>query len=165
MKMHLASPCLQPGNDCSDWRVSKRAPARFGLLMAVITLLVSVMLSSCATTSSAGSSAVPNSSNNPANGSAAGSSSTPGPVQSSVGDHGVILSWNSSISSGVVGYNVYRGYGSGGPYVRLNSSIVPATNYTDSAVQAGQTYYYVVTATNSGNLESDFSQEVAAPIP
>jgi fibronectin type 3 domain-containing protein len=76
-----------------------------------------------------------------------------------------MLNWNSSISSGVVGYNVYRGSGSGGPYMRLNYSMLPATNYTDSAVQAGQTYYYVVTAINSGNVESDFSKEVAAPIP
>lgn len=69
------------------------------------------------------------------------------------------------MSSGVLGYNVYRGTGPGGPYMKVNSSVVPATNYTDSAVEPGQTYYYVVTATSSGNVESAYSNEIAEPIP
>jgi fibronectin type 3 domain-containing protein len=123
----------------------------------VITLLATVILSSCASTSAGLAS-----SNSAANTSGALTS----PAQSSaVGSHEVTLSWNPSISSGVQGYNVYRGTGSGGPYAKLNPSIIAATNYSDSAVQSGQTYYYVVTATDSSNLESVYSNEVAAPIP
>ena len=75
------------------------------------------------------------------------------------------LNWTASVSSGVIGYNVYRGTGSGGPYTRLNSFLIAAANYTDNAVQGGQTYYYVVTAMSSDDLESDYSDEVAAQIP
>jgi fibronectin type 3 domain-containing protein len=75
------------------------------------------------------------------------------------------LSWDASASSGILGYNIYRATGSGGPYTKLNSSVVSATNYTDNAVQSGQTYYYVVTATNTQDLESAYSSEIAAVIP
>jgi fibronectin type 3 domain-containing protein len=65
----------------------------------------------------------------------------------------------------VVGYNVYRGTQSGGPYTKLNSSPVSATTCTDSSVKAGQTYFYVVTAADSSNVESAYSNEVSASIP
>ena len=40
------------------------------------------------------------------------------------------------------------------------SASTPA--YSDSNVQSGHTYFYVVTATNSTNQESGYSNEVAA---
>lgn len=129
----------------------------FGLLIVTITLAASVIFSSCASTSSAGS--------GPSNGSSLiGSNATP--IQASIsGNHDVDLSWGSSSSSGVVGYNVYRGTGPGGPYRKLNGSIIPANTYRDNAVESGQTYYYVVTATGANNSESGYSNEVVAPIP
>lgn len=78
--------------------------------------------------------------------------------------HGVDLSWTASTSM-VAGYNVYRGSTSGGPYTRLNQSLVTGTAYTDGAVGAGQTYFYVVTAVDASNKESGFSNEAAATIP
>jgi Abnormal spindle-like microcephaly-assoc'd, ASPM-SPD-2-Hydin len=78
--------------------------------------------------------------------------------------HSAALSWTASTSA-VIGYNVYRGTESGGPYTKLNSSVIAATNYTDSTVQAGQTYYYVVTAVNSSDIESVYSNQVSAAIP
>jgi Abnormal spindle-like microcephaly-assoc'd, ASPM-SPD-2-Hydin len=78
--------------------------------------------------------------------------------------HSAALSWTASTSA-VIGYNVYRGTASGGPYTKLNSSVISATNYTDSTVQAGQTYYYVVTAVNSSDVESVYSNQVSATIP
>src|SRR5437879_2045587 len=74
------------------------------------------------------------------------------------------LSWNPS-PSGVVSYNVYRGTQSGGSYQKLNSSPVSTTTYTDNSVLAGQTYFYVVTAVDSRNVESVHSNEVSATIP
>jgi beta-galactosidase len=78
--------------------------------------------------------------------------------------HSVDLSWTASTSV-VLGYNVYRSAQSGGPYTKLNSIPAALTNYTDSGVQSGQTYVYVVTAVDSKYLESVFSNEVSAIIP
>jgi len=78
--------------------------------------------------------------------------------------HSVALSWNASTSS-VVGYNVYRGTQSGGPYTKLNSSLEPATAYTDASVSSGTTYYYVATAVDSNNVESSYSNQAVAQIP
>ena len=79
--------------------------------------------------------------------------------------HSVALSWNTSTSSDVVGYNVYRGTVSGGPYTRINSSLTTAPYSTDSTVQGGQTYYYVTTAVDSTGMESTYSNQVQALIP
>jgi hypothetical protein len=79
--------------------------------------------------------------------------------------HSVTLTWAASTSSNITGYNVYRGATSGGPYTKLNSSVLAATTYTDSAVEAGQTYYYVTTAVNSLGVESIDSNQATAVIP
>jgi fibronectin type 3 domain-containing protein len=79
--------------------------------------------------------------------------------------HSVALKWNASTSSGVVGYNVYRSGQSGGPYAKINSSLIPSTTNTDTNVQSGSTYYYVVTAVDSSGRESLFSNQVQAVIP
>jgi hypothetical protein len=80
--------------------------------------------------------------------------------------HSVSLSWTASTSPNV-GYNVYRGTTSGGPYpTKVNSSLVDGTSYVDSTVQAGQTYYYVATAVDkSNNNESTYSNQAQAVIP
>jgi fibronectin type 3 domain-containing protein len=76
----------------------------------------------------------------------------------------VALSWDPSTST-VVGYNIYRGTQSGGPYSLLNSSLLSSTSYTDSSVQSGTTYYYVSTAVDSSNVESSYSNQASAAIP
>jgi hypothetical protein len=78
--------------------------------------------------------------------------------------HVVDLSWTASTSV-VAGYNIYRGTVSGGPYTRINSSLEPATLYTDSTVQTGQTYYYVTTAVDSSGVQSGYSNVVQAVVP
>jgi fibronectin type 3 domain-containing protein len=75
------------------------------------------------------------------------------------------LTWTASASTTVVGYNVYRGTTSGGPYTKVNSVIVAAPAFTDMSVNPGTTYYYVVTAVDPGNLESVKSNEVSATTP
>ena len=163
--MHRARVCLiAPKSDA--WLPFAWATAKtFGLLIMAVTVLASVLLSSCGATSSALSGMSVNSSASAVNSTPGAATAPSGPAQSNtVTSHDVSLRWDPSISSGVLGYNVYRASGSGGPYTRLNSSIVAATNYTDTAVQSGQTYYYVVTA-SSGDLESAYSNEIAAVIP
>jgi len=78
--------------------------------------------------------------------------------------HSAALVWTASTST-VAGYNVYRGTVSGGPYTKINSSLVGALTYTDSTVQSGTTYYYVITAVDSSGTESVFSNQVSAAIP
>jgi hypothetical protein len=78
--------------------------------------------------------------------------------------HSVTLTWTASASA-VSGYNVYRSTESGGPYTKLNSSLVATNSYMDATVQAGQTYYYVVTSVTAGGVESAYSAEVSATIP
>jgi hypothetical protein len=78
--------------------------------------------------------------------------------------HSVALNWNPSASA-VVGYFVYRGTITGGPYSRLNPSVDPSSSYTDGGVSSGQTYFYVVTSVDSGSTESGYSNEVAVTIP
>ena len=65
----------------------------------------------------------------------------------------------------MAGYNIYRGTVSGGPYTKINSSLITILTYTDSTVQSGITYYYVATAVDSSGDESVNSDEVSAPIP
>lgn len=78
--------------------------------------------------------------------------------------HSASLSWNASASV-VIGYNIYRGSQTGGPYAKLNSSLQPSTGYSDTNVQAGATYFYVVTAVDGSSVESGFSNETMAVIP
>ena len=77
----------------------------------------------------------------------------------------VILSWTASTSPGIAGYNAYRSTTSGGPYAKLNSSLIPTTAYNDLAVQNGYTYYYVTTAVDNQGMESGYSNESSATVP
>jgi fibronectin type 3 domain-containing protein len=79
--------------------------------------------------------------------------------------HSASLAWVASPSTGVVGYNVYRGTVSGGPYTLLNTTPVSAVAYQDISVLAGQTYYYVVKAVGSGGALSVASNEIQAVVP
>lgn len=78
--------------------------------------------------------------------------------------HTVSLTWAASTSN-VVGYNAYFSLASGGPYTKLTSSPVPATDYNDTSAESGQTRFYVITSVNSSNEESAYSSQVSAQIP
>jgi hypothetical protein len=99
-----------------------------------------------------------NASNSPAAASLTGTGSVPP-------SHQVDLSWNASTSPGITGYNVYRGTTTGGPYSKINSILNAGTAYTDNAISAGQSYYYVTSAVDTSGLESSYSNEVPATIP
>jgi hypothetical protein len=77
----------------------------------------------------------------------------------------VTLTWNPSSTTGVVGYNVFRGTVSGGPYTLITPTRVTGTSYVDSSVVNGQTYYYVVTAVDSSNNQSVYSNQASAAVP
>lgn len=77
--------------------------------------------------------------------------------------HTVNLAWTASADA--VGYNIYRGTVSGGPYTMINTSLDGTTAYTDSTVVSGQTYYYVATAVDSESQESGYSNQAQAVVP
>jgi hypothetical protein len=65
--------------------------------------------------------------------------------------------------SNAASYNLKRSTTNGGPYsLRAN---LTATNYSDSAVTPGTTYYYVVAATNAAGESGNSVQASAAPLP
>jgi hypothetical protein len=87
------------------------------------------------------------------------------PAVAPTGPPPVDLSWNASTSADVIGYNVYRGLISGGPYFLLTPVPVAATNYVDASVSSSQTFFYVVTSVDAWGDESAYSSEVSATIP
>lgn len=82
-----------------------------------------------------------------------------------VAQHSVALTWVASTSANITGYNLYRATVSGGPYTKINSSLVTGSSYTDTTVQAGETYYYVATAVSSQGLQSADSNQATAVVP
>ena len=78
--------------------------------------------------------------------------------------HSVTFTWNASTSN-VIGYRAYRATTPGGPYTSLNSTVNPQLRWTDSTVQAGTTYYYVVTSVAADTVESVYSNQASAAIP
>jgi hypothetical protein len=79
--------------------------------------------------------------------------------------HSANLSWTASTSQNIIGYNIYRGVKSGGPYSKINSVLDASTLYTDTTVADGTTYYYVTTSVDSSNVESGYSNQTTAVIP
>ena len=79
--------------------------------------------------------------------------------------HKVQLSWKASTSKHILGYNVYRGNHSGGPYKKINGALDPYTKFTDLTVTASHKYYYVATAVNSRKRESAHSKQIRVVIP
>lgn len=86
-------------------------------------------------------------------------------VGAGVADHSVGLTWKRSKSPDVVGYNIYRSNHRHGTYGQINANLDPTTNYTDTNVTGGLTYFYVTTAVDSGGNESVYSKAVKAVIP
>ena len=79
--------------------------------------------------------------------------------------YSVDLSWAASASSGVTGYDVYRSTVSGGPYTLLDPTPVAALDYSDSSVQSGTEYFYVVTSVESNGTQSAYSTQISVSIP
>jgi len=83
-------------------------------------------------------------------------------LSASASDGMVTLNWNDNTEGDLDGYNVYRSTTQGSGYVKQNGSLLSASNYTDNSVTNGTTYYYVVTAADTGTNESVYSGEVSA---
>ena len=83
-------------------------------------------------------------------------------VVQSAGADALRLTWNANTESDLGGYRVYRSLSPGGPYVSLNpATLVTGTTYLDEHLEGGHTYYYVVTAIDNGQHESNRSNEAS----
>jgi O-glycosyl hydrolase len=71
------------------------------------------------------------------------------------------LDWDDNSEPDLDGYNVYRGTKSGGPYSQVASD-VSSSDYADGGLSPSTTYYYVVTAVDVADNESDDSNQASA---
>lgn len=81
--------------------------------------------------------------------------------------YAVELSWDAPTSSAdpVAGYNVYRALSGSSTYQLLNSPVDSQTTYTDSTVQNGKVYDYIVESVDDSGVESAPTSPVAVTIP
>jgi len=71
----------------------------------------------------------------------------------------VVLQWQANTEPDLEGYNLYRAAQPGGPYTKINTSLITTNTYTDADTVDGTTYYYVVTAVDHVGNESGYSPE------
>src|SRR5215813_13813433 len=79
---------------------------------------------------------------------------TPGNAQ-------VSLSWNAS--TGATSYNVKRSTTNGGPYTTIATGVT-ATNFTNTQLVNGTTYFFVVSAVNASGESGNSNQASATPL-
>ena len=82
--------------------------------------------------------------------------------------HSVTLTWTPDTQPAdvtIVSWNIYRSTISGGPYTELASEPVATLAYADTAVAAGQDYFYVLTSVDTAGVESTYSVPVEAAVP
>jgi hypothetical protein len=89
--------------------------------------------------------------------------STPTGLTATVGNGTVTLTWNAG--GGATSYTVSRGSASAGPFTTIGTVTSPApTTLTDTNVTNGNTYYYVVSGTNSKGTSPNSSPVAATPL-
>ncbi|HXD20865.1 MAG TPA: cellulase family glycosylhydrolase [Vicinamibacterales bacterium] len=86
---------------------------------------------------------------------------TPTGVTAVAGNAQVQLTW--APVTGATGYHVKYATASGGPY-QTAASGVTGTNFTQTPVVNGTTYFYVVSATNTGGESANSAQVSATPV-
>src|SRR5215475_8909763 len=94
-----------------------------------------------------------------------GGGGTPPPAPTNLvatpGNAQVSLSWNAS--SGATSYNVKRSTTSGGPYTTIATGVT-ATNFTNTQLVNGTTFFYVVSAVNAAGESGNSNQASATPL-
>jgi len=77
-------------------------------------------------------------------------------------DNQVSLNWADNGEGDLAGYYVYRSTTPGDSYSQLNGSPLSNSDYIDNTASNYETYFYVVTAIDTGDNESDYSDEASA---
>ena len=79
--------------------------------------------------------------------------------------HGITVSWTETNNSdSAVGFNVYRATVAGGPYTKVNSTLLASStlSYFDPTVTGGTKYFYVIASVDSFGVQSVNSNEISA---
>ncbi len=85
-------------------------------------------------------------------------------LSANAGDAVVTLNWGDSFEPDFAEYAVYRSTTDGSGYALLTDGLT-SSDYTDTSVTNGTTYYYVVTASDmSGNESVNSNQATATPV-
>jgi fibronectin type 3 domain-containing protein len=84
----------------------------------------------------------------------------PAGLTATEGNGQVSLDW--SATAGAAGYHVYRSVVTGGGFIRVTDAPITTTDFSDTGLQNGRTYFYVVTALDAAGNESAWSNEASA---
>ncbi len=80
-----------------------------------------------------------------------------------LGSNGIVsLDWSDNNEPDFEGYNIYRSTDSASGYTKLNSSLLISSNFIDDTVTNDTMYYYIVTALDSSENESNNSAQACA---
>jgi len=86
----------------------------------------------------------------------------PGPLTATAGPGSVSLDWpDNTTDPDWASFSAYRSTTAGGGYVPIAEGLT-SSQYTDTGLTAGTTYYYVVTAKDTSGNESEGSNEASA---
>jgi hypothetical protein len=93
-------------------------------------------------------------------------------LTATAGTSQVALTWTAPTTNAddttltdLLGYEIYRSTSETGTYIQVNTTDVLTTSYTDTTVTNGVTYYYKVTAADTGGIESVMSSVSNAATP
>jgi cytoskeletal protein RodZ len=78
--------------------------------------------------------------------------------------HVVDVSWDASKSKNIAGYNIYRAP-DGVTWKKINTGLIASTDYDDSSVADGSTYYYSATSVDIYGEESKKTAAVKVSVP
>jgi fibronectin type 3 domain-containing protein len=88
----------------------------------------------------------------------------PSGLGAAAGDGSVALDWSDNGEADLAGYDVYRGTAAGGPYQKLNTAHLTASQFTDNSATNGTRWFYVVRAADSaGHTSADSNEASATP--
>jgi len=94
--------------------------------------------------------------------------SAPTGLAASGGNHVVTLSWQPSVGSVPITYNLFRGLAAGAESATPIATGITGTSFSDTGVTNGTTYFYVIDAVNSlgtSGGSNEVSATPAAPTP
>lgn len=81
--------------------------------------------------------------------------------QAPAGQHGMTLCWTASISSTVIGYNVYSSTTAGGPYTKANAAVITGNSFFFPTGSLGGVKVFIVVRSTDGVAESVNSNEIS----
>jgi hypothetical protein len=93
--------------------------------------------------------------------------SAPGQISPAASPGRISLFWPANPEVDVAGYTIYRSTDPNlpKPWTKLTPALYTRTTFTDENVEAGKTYYYYITATDTSGNESLPSEVVSETVP